>query len=96
VGGGVAVPSGDTARHYASVKVCEGFSGQAPQIQVCQAFNAIPKKPRGGNCCQRCFNNVLSKGSEYLCKCDIFILNKFTNISKNLVLLCHYGVLCVD
>jgi hypothetical protein len=37
---------------------------------------------------QRCFNKVLSKGFEYLCKCTTF-----ANISKNL---CHYGVVCVD
>jgi hypothetical protein len=45
------------------------------------------KKTQGCNRCQRCFNKVLSKGSEYLCKCDM---------SKNLFSLCHYGVLCVD
>jgi hypothetical protein len=40
-----------------------------------------------------------SQGSEYLCKCSISVLyffNQFANISKNLFLLCHYWVLCVD
>ena len=44
----------------------------------------LPKKTRGCNHCQRCFNKVLSKGSERLCKCDI-------SISKNLSLL---GIVC--
>jgi hypothetical protein len=38
---------------------------------VCQAFSVIPKKTWGCNHCQRNFNKVLSKGSEYLCKCHI-------------------------
>ena len=42
--------------------------GETTQIQVCQACSVIPKKTRG---CNHCFNKVLSKGSEYLCKCDI-------------------------
>ena len=45
--------------------------GQTPQIQVCQACSIMPKKTQGCNRGQRCFNKVLSKGSEYLCKCDI-------------------------
>ena len=70
--------------------------GQTPQIQVCQACSVIPKKTHDCNHCQRCFNKALSKGSEYLCKCDISMFNTFANISNNLFLLCHYGVLCVD
>jgi hypothetical protein len=31
---------------------------------VCQACSILPKKTRGCNHCQRCFNKVLSKGSE--------------------------------
>ena len=54
--------------------------GETPQIQVCQACSAIPKKTWVCNRCQ-------IKGSEYLCKCYI---------PKNLFLLSHYGVLCVD
>ena len=69
--------------------------GETPQIQVCQACSVIPTKTQGCNRCQRWFNKVLSKGSEYLCKCHIsgfyFIIN-----SKNLFLLCHYVVLCID
>ena len=42
--------------------------GETPQIQVYQAWSIIPKITRG---CIRCFNKVQSKGSEYLCKCDI-------------------------
>jgi hypothetical protein len=40
---------------------------------VCQACSVLPKKTQGCNRCQRCFNNVLSKGSEYLYKWDIYI-----------------------
>ena len=42
--------------------------GETPQIKVCQACSIIPKKTRGCNICQRCFNKVLSKGPEYLWK----------------------------
>uniref|UniRef100_A0AAZ3S2G1 Transposase n=1 Tax=Oncorhynchus tshawytscha TaxID=74940 RepID=A0AAZ3S2G1_ONCTS len=35
---------------------------ETPQIQVCQACRVIPKKTRGCNRCQRCFEKVLSKG----------------------------------
>jgi hypothetical protein len=35
---------------------------------VCQDCSVIPKKNWGCNRCQRCFNKVLRKGSEYLCK----------------------------
>ena len=38
--------------------------------EECQACSVVPKKTWGCNR-QRCFNKVLSKGSEYLCKCDI-------------------------
>ena len=38
-----------------------------PQIQVCKACHIIPNKTQGCNRCQRCFNQVLSKRSEYLC-----------------------------
>ena len=47
--------------------------GETPQIQVCQTCSVIPKKTQGCNHCQRSFNKVLSKGSEYLRKCDIFL-----------------------
>jgi hypothetical protein len=42
--------------------------GETPQILVCHACSVIPKKTRGFNRCQRYFNKVLSKGSEYLRK----------------------------
>ena len=41
---------------------------ETPLIQVCQASSVIPKNTWGGNRCQRCFNKVLSKGFDYLCK----------------------------
>jgi hypothetical protein len=73
--------------------------GETPQIQVCQACSVIPKKTWGCNCCQMCFNKVLSKGSEYLQYVNvIFQLLIFNNVAKNeknLFLLCHYRVLCV-
>ena len=47
---------------------------EIPQIQVCQACSVILKKRRGCNRCQRCFNKVLSKGFEYLCKCNILFV----------------------
>uniref|UniRef100_A0A8C7RJQ0 Caspase-6 n=1 Tax=Oncorhynchus mykiss TaxID=8022 RepID=A0A8C7RJQ0_ONCMY len=50
--------------------------GETPQIQVCQACSIIPKKTRFCNRCQRCFNKVLSKGSEDFYKCDISFLFK--------------------
>ena len=46
---------------------------ESPQIQVCQACCVRPKKNLYCNRCQRCFNKVLSEGSEYLCKCDILV-----------------------
>jgi hypothetical protein len=45
--------------------------GETPQIQVCKDCSVIQKKTRGCNRCQMCFKKVLSKGSKYLCKCDI-------------------------
>ena len=48
---------------------------ETPQIQVCQACSVIPKKTRGCNRCQTCFNKVLSKESEYLCKCNVKTLH---------------------
>ena len=47
--------------------------GEIPQIQMCQACSVITRKTWGYNHCQRCLNKVLSKGSEYLCKCDIYV-----------------------
>jgi hypothetical protein len=49
--------------------------GETPQIQVCQACSIIPKKTWGCNRCQRCFNKVLSKRSEYLRKCKMSVFN---------------------
>jgi hypothetical protein len=49
--------------------------GETPQIQVCQACSIIPKMTLCSNCSQRCVNKVLSKGSEYLCKCIFFCKN---------------------
>ena len=39
--------------------------------RICRACRVVPNMTRGCNRCQRCFNKVLSKGSEYLCKGDI-------------------------
>jgi hypothetical protein len=57
-------------------------------------------KTRGCNHCQRSFNKVLSKGFEYLCKCDILniyciLLNLQTKI-KTSFCFCHYGIFCLD
>ena len=48
--------------------------GETPPKQVCQACSVIPKKTKGCNRCRRCFNIIPSKGSEYLCKCNISVL----------------------
>lgn len=41
--------------------------GEYSQIQVCQACGIILKKPGGCNRCQRCFNYILRRKSEFLC-----------------------------
>jgi hypothetical protein len=44
------------------------------QIQVCPACSVIPKRTRGCNRCQKCFNKVQTKGSEYLqLKSEVYI-----------------------
>ena len=69
--------------------------GEAPQIQWNQACSVIPKKTQGCNRCQRFFNKVLSKVSEFSCKCYISV-KFFNTFAKTMFLFCHYGVLCVD
>jgi hypothetical protein len=64
-------------------RICRGWV-KLPKIQVCQACSVTPKKNQGCKHCHRCFNKVLSKGCEYLSKCDISVF-----------LFCHYGVLYV-
>ena len=71
--------------------------GETPKLQVCLACSVIHKKTRVCNRCQKVMNKVLSKGSEYLCKCILTLRKKsviILLISKNLCLLCHYGVVC--
>ena len=72
--------------------------GETPQIQVCHACSVLPKKTWGWNRCQRCFNKVLSKWSEYLSKCNISVLHFFIHLLRflNLFLICHYRLLRVD
>ena len=76
--------------------------GETPQIQVCQACSVIPKKTRGCNHCQRCFNKLLSKKGlniyvsvifHYLIHFISYICKK---VCKELFLPCHYWVLCVE
>jgi hypothetical protein len=64
------------------------------EIQVCQACSVIPKKTRGCNRCQRCFNKLLSKGSEYLCKCDISVSIHFQTSLKPVFVLSLWGIVC--
>jgi hypothetical protein len=64
-------------------------NGIHSQIQECKACSVIPKKTGRCNRCQRCFNNGLSKGSEYLHTNVLFLF-----VFLNLFSLCHYGVLC--
>jgi hypothetical protein len=60
---------------------------------TCQACSVIPKKTQGCNRCQRCLNKVLSKGSEYLCKCPI--TNEQKQIKKSVFAVSLWGcVLC--
>ena len=51
-------------------RICREEWAKLPK-QGCQAYSVIPKTTQGCNRCQMCFNKVLSKGSEYLHKCDI-------------------------
>ena len=53
----------------------ERICRETPQMHLCQACSVKHKKTQGCNRWQRCFNKVLSKGSEHLCKCDISIFN---------------------
>jgi hypothetical protein len=65
--------------------------GETPQIQVCQACSVILKKTQCCNHCQRCFNKVLRKWSEFLCKCDISI---FFCLQKHVIALSLWGIVC--
>ena len=67
--------------------------GETPQKQMCQAFSIIPKKTRDCNCCQRGFNKVLSKESEYLNVIFPFFI-KLANISKSVFALSLWGIVC--
>jgi hypothetical protein len=50
-------------------------NGRTSPIYRCvKACSVIPKKTQGCNHCQMCFNKVLIKGSEYLCKYDISVI----------------------
>ena len=70
------------------------------KLPKCQACRVIPKRNRGCNRCQRCFNKLLSKGSEYLLYVNVIFpvlcICKFAKITKKPILLCHYWVLCLD
>jgi hypothetical protein len=68
-----------------------------PQIQVCQACSVIPKKIWVCNCCQSCFNKVLSKGFEYLFKCVIslfFITPPLPPQKRNVFALSLWDIVC--
>ena len=62
-----------------------------PKYRSCQACSVILKKTRGYNRCQRCFNKVLSKGSEYLCKC---VISRGVCTNTFLLLLCQNWFNC--
>jgi hypothetical protein len=74
--------------------------GKYCTIHMWKALRDVPRKTHSCNRCQRCFYEVLIQGCEYVQYAnEIFlylISNTFVNISKNMFLLCHYGVLCVD
>uniref|UniRef100_A0AAZ3QBF7 Transposase n=1 Tax=Oncorhynchus tshawytscha TaxID=74940 RepID=A0AAZ3QBF7_ONCTS len=58
-----------------SLNVLE-WPSQSPDLKliaICHSCSVIPKNTQGCNRCQRCFSKVLSKGSEYLCKCNISV-----------------------
>ena len=87
----VITQSTRTASALMHVSVLFPRSEHRSSLALCQACSVIPKKTQGCNRCQRCLNKVLSKGSEYLCICDISVFYyTFSNTSKNLSLLCHY------
>ena len=68
---------------------------ETPKLQVCQASSVIPKKTRGCNHCQRCFNKVLSKGCEDLCKCDISVfLYVHLQSQKSVFVLSLWAIVC--
>lgn len=48
-----------------------GSHWMGTSIQMYKACCTKPKKTSGWNCCQRCFNLVQSKNSEFLWKCNI-------------------------
>jgi hypothetical protein len=70
-------------------RICREEWEKLPKYRCAKLVASYPRRLNALNRCQRCFNKVLSKGSEYLCKCD-------TNLSTNLFLLCHYGEWCVN
>ncbi len=56
-------------------RICKEEWQKIPQSRSANLVCIIPKKARGSNCSQKCFNWALSKGSEYLCKCDISVFS---------------------
>ena len=60
--------------------------------KVCQACRIIYKKTWGCHCCQRCFNQVLSEGSEFSCKGYISML--FLINLQNTPKTCFWRIVC--
>jgi hypothetical protein len=58
-------------------RICREKMWETLQKQVCQSCSYIPNKTCGCNHSHRFFNKVLSKGSKYVCKCDISIFFKW-------------------
>ena len=69
-----------------------------PKYRCAKLVASYPRRIDAVIAAKGCFNKVLSKGSEFLCKHNISVLYLYTfaQISKNLFLLCHYRVVCVD
>ena len=61
--------SSESPKDWKAATVIPLFKGGETLDPNC--YRPTVKKTRGCNRCQRCFNKVLSKGSKYLCKCDI-------------------------
>ena len=78
-------------------RICREEWEKLPKYRCAKLVVSYPRRLEAVNRCQRCFKEVLSKGSEYTVIIPFFIFNNFaTKKMKNLLLPCHYGVLYVD
>jgi hypothetical protein len=63
-------------------RICREEWEKLPKYRCAKLVASYPRRIEARNCCQRCFKKVLSKRSQYLCKCDrFFTYNKFAKMS---------------